>query len=127
MHLTGMTSEPRHYAQLSSIPGPASYLLASTMPLQRHISASAVCLALAQLPFLIALLQLLRKPRESDTNPWDATTLEWAPDTLLNAQNSSASPRVYRMPCSYSLSDRTFSPQWNPVPISEHDTPPKAE
>ena len=121
MHLTGMTSEPRHYAQLSSVPGPASDLLASTMPLQRHISGSALCLALAQLPFLIALFQALRKPRETDRNPWDATTLEWAPQLPLNAPNQTSAKRVYRMPCSYSLSDQTFSPQWNPTPTSEHD------
>ena len=127
MHLTGMTSEPRHYAQLSSIPGPASDLLASTMPLQRHISGSAMCLALAQLPFLFALVQILRKPRDVDTNPWDATTLEWAPKSALNAQNQPVPVVVYRVPCSYSLSDGTFLPQWNPTPISEHDTLPNRE
>ena len=127
MHLTGLASEPRHYAQLNSIPGPATDLLASTLPLQRYISASAVCLAVAQLPFLLALVQMLRKPRETDGNPWDATTLEWAPQMALNAQNEHPSVTVYRMPCSYSLHDETFSPQWKPTPLAEHDTPPKPE
>lgn len=123
MHLTGLASEPRHYWLLNSTPGPTSELLASTMPLQRHISASAVCLALAQLPFLIALVQIWWKPREADGNPWNATTLEWAPELPLNAQNVRAVTKVYRMPCSYSLNDETFSPQWNPTPLPEHDTP----
>lgn len=123
MHLTGLASEPRHYAQLNSIPGPASTLLASTMPLQRHISASALLLAAAQLPFLLNLILAWRKPRQTEDNPWQATTLEWA----------SASPEtgvpvvVYRMPCAYSLSDQTFSPQWEPSPVAKHDTPPKPE
>ncbi len=127
MHLTGLASEPRHYAQLSSVPGPATDLLASTLPLQRHISGSALCLGLAQLPFLLALLQVLRKPREEEANPWNATTLEWAPEMTLSAQNVPTNLKVYRMPCSYSLTDETFSPQWKPVPIPEHDTPSKPE
>ncbi len=127
MHLTGLASEPRHYAQLGSIPGPTTDLLASTMPLQHHISGSALCLACAQLPFLLALVQILRKPRETEENPWNATTLEWAPVTALNGQESRLKVKVYRMPCSYSLSDETFSPQWKPAAIPEHDTPPNRE
>ncbi len=127
MHLTGLASEPRHYAQLNSIPGPATDLLASTLPLQRHISGSALCLALAQLPFLLALVRIVREPRETDANPWDATTLEWAPEMPLNAQGQRQNAVVYRMPCSYSLTDRTFSPQWNPAPLPEHDTLRKPE
>ena len=127
MHLTGLASEPRHYAQLNSIPGPGSTLLMSTMPLQRHISAAAVFLVAAQLPFLLNLLMLRRKARESDPNPWNATTLEWAP--ALASESNTGRPKVvvYRMPCSYSLDDASFSPQWKPAAIPEHDTPPKPE
>ena len=127
MHLTGLSSEPRHYWALKSIPGPASDLLATTMPLQRHISASAICLAVAQLPFLIALAQLWWKARETDSNPWSATTLEWAPPMPLDTRNRRSAVKVYRTPCSYALSDETFSPQWKPAPVPQHDTPPKPE
>ena len=125
MHLTGLISEPRHYAQLASVPGPASDLLAGTMGLQRHISASAVGLALFQLPFLINLALALRRPRETEGNPWQATTLEWAPGELTGS--SAAVPTVYRQPCSYSLSDTSFSPQWTPVPLAEHEIRPGGE
>lgn len=119
MHLTGLASEPRHYAQLKSLPGPGTDLLTSMMPLQRHISASAMLLGLAQLPFLINLLRTWSRPADVDPNPWSATTLEWAPP---------ASPDqpvvVHRMPCVYSLNDETFAPQWQPASIAKPDPPP---
>ena len=126
MHLTGLSSEPRQYAQLASVPGPASNLLASTMGTQRHISASAIGLALAQLPFLLNLALSLRRPRETDENPWQATTLEWAP-AAFSPDNPAVIPIVYRQPCSYSLSDATFSPQWTPDAVPEHDIRPQRE
>lgn len=104
MHLTGLQSEPRHYAQLQGIAGPANALLGATMPLQRHITVSAMLLALFQLPFLVNLLLLARTPRETEANPWQATTLEWAP-----AQPGAAAVVTYRMPCVYSLHDDSFS------------------
>ncbi|MGI4831447.1 MAG: cytochrome c oxidase subunit I [Janthinobacterium lividum] len=127
MHLTGLSSEPRHYAQLTSVPGPASNLLGSTLPMQRHISAAAVFLVAAQLPFFLNLLLTWRKKRELSENPWQATTLEWAPEALINASGTPSPVIVYRRPCSYSLTDETFSPQWKPEPVPEHDMPPKAE
>ncbi len=127
MHLTGLAGQPRHYAQLSSVAGPASTLLSSTMPLQRHITGSALFLVAAQIPFLLNLALLWRKPREADGNPWQATTLEWAPALASGQPSGRPEVAVYRGPCSYSLSDETFSPQWKPAPIPEHDIPPKAE
>ncbi|MES2393821.1 MAG: cbb3-type cytochrome c oxidase subunit I, partial [Acidobacteriota bacterium] len=64
MHLTGLTGEPRYYAQLTGIPGPAATLLATTQPLQLHITFSAIGLTLAQLPFLLNLLLALRKRKD---------------------------------------------------------------
>ncbi len=64
MHLTGLASEPRHYAQLGGIAPPANALLLATLPLQRHITTSALLLAAFQLPFLLNLLLLLRKPHD---------------------------------------------------------------
>jgi cytochrome c oxidase subunit 1 len=117
MHLTGLAGEPRHYSQLTGITPAASSLLRSTLPLQRHITVSAVCLALAQLPFLLSLLlAALRKPTAYDLtdNPWHATTLEWRPDTDL-------APDVYRTPCHYSQSGEDFFTQWDstPTPVNE--------
>jgi cytochrome c oxidase subunit 1 len=111
MHITGLAGEPRHYAQLNGLAGPASTLLQSTLPLQRHITVSAICLALAQLPFLLNLILTLRKPRLTDTNPWQATTMEWAPDL---PSEPATLPAVFHPPCRYSQSGHEFLPQWTP-------------
>ena len=109
MHLTGLTGEPRHYAQLNGIPGPASTLLQSTQPLQLHITVSALALALAQIPFVVNLLLSLRSRAITDPNPWKSTTLEWLPQPL-----DEPLPTVYRAPAAYSDDGTTFLPQWLP-------------
>lgn len=127
MHLTGLASEPRHYAQLVSIPGPGSTLLGTTHLLQIHISGSALILAAVQLLFVLNLILTARKPRDSAANPWNATTLEWAPGLACGEEPAPASIAAYRMPCIYSLTDETFSPQWLPAPAPEHDAPENPE
>ena len=102
MHLTGLAGEPRQYAQLTGIPGPAGTLLARLQPMQLHVTVSAFILAAAQLLFLINLWRSARSGAVAPENPWDATTLEWAPalDSL----------RVVRGPCEYS--EDGMHPQW---------------
>jgi cytochrome c oxidase subunit 1 len=117
MHLTGLAAEPRHYSQLTGITPAASSLLQSTLPLQRHITVSAICLAFAQLPFLLnLLLAAFRKPTPLDLtqNPWHATTLEWR-------SNSDFAPTVYRTPCHYSQYGADFFTQWDSTatPVNE--------
>jgi cytochrome c oxidase subunit I len=117
MHFTGLAGEPRHYAQLTSIAGPSTTLLQSTMPLQLHITISAIFLACAQLPFLINLLLTLRRPAQHVDNPWQATTMEWSPNALdpHPTQHTPDPPIVYREPCHYSDSGEEFLTQWNSV------------
>jgi len=105
MHLTGLAGEPRHYAQLVGQAGPAAALLAGTMGLQRWITVSAIGLAATQLLFLLNLVLTLRRPRETEANPWGATTLEWAPelDTVV----------VHHAPCQYSSDGKDFLTQWD--------------
>jgi cytochrome c oxidase subunit 1 len=85
MHLTGLAGEPRHYAQLTGIPGahgalsPTGLLLAHTIPLNRFITYAAIFLATAQLLFLFNLVRSLSKGSFATSNPWQATTLEWHP------------------------------------------------
>ncbi len=125
MHFSGLAGEPRHYAQLgpalhgTALPGTA--LLQSTLPLQRHITFGALFLAAAQIPFLLNLVLNLiwavRRPREVENNPWQATTLEWAPGAAAGphtGDQSSSRPVVYREPCLYSASGQQFLAQWNP-------------
>jgi cytochrome c oxidase subunit I len=124
MHFTGLAGEPRHYAQLTSIAGPGTTLLSSTLPLQRHITVSAIFLACAQIPFFINLLLTLRRPAITTENPWLSTTMEWSPNAFDRSPKNlhptalhptEQQPVVYRGPCYYSESGKEFSPQWSPA------------
>jgi len=123
MHLTGLAGEPRHYAQLTGIPGPGGalsptgLLLAHTIPLNRFITYAAIFLVSAQLLFLFNLFHSLRKGSFTTPNPWQATTLEWHPAlnpfTPLPASDT-PEITVHRAPCHYLCTDvgDTFLPQW---------------
>jgi cytochrome c oxidase subunit 1 len=123
MHLTGLAGEPRHYAQLTGIPGPGGalsptgLLLAHTLPLNRFVTYAAIFLASAQLLFLFNLVHSLRKGSFAAPNPWQATTLEWHPSlnpfTPLPASDT-PEITVHRAPCHYLPADvgDTFLPQW---------------
>ena len=73
------------------------------MGLHRYILWAAVCLALAQIPFIINLFWSIGngKKVESD-NPWHATTLEWQTPTPPPHGNFEVIPRVYHGPYEYS-------------------------
>jgi cytochrome c oxidase subunit 1 len=117
MHITGLEGEPRHYAQLTGIPGQqAAHLLARTLPLQAPITFAAIFLAAAQLAFLLNLVLSLRKGRLAPPNAWHATTLEWAPEPSSDERIA-----VHRGPCDYRRgnSEATFLPQWVSDPGTE--------
>ncbi len=75
MHFAGLAGEPRHYAQLTG----TTSSLAALLPIQRGITWAAIALASAQLLFLINLVWSSRYGQAAQDNPWQATTLEWAP------------------------------------------------
>ena len=97
MHFAGLAGEPRHYAQLT---GPASSL-GHLVPLQMGITHSAIFLASAQFLFLANILWSARHGIRSESNPWRATTLEWAGDEWESADNSARS--ISRRPYEYGL------------------------
>ena len=131
MHITGLMGEPRHYAQLTGLPGTAANrLLAQTLPLNAHITAFAFLLAASQIFFLWNLLRSWRGGLPAPPNPWQATTLEWHPalHPTADAAALDASPEpveVFRQPCHYwsKSGQENFLPQWEPtattVPESE--------
>ncbi len=154
MHFSGLAGEPRHYSQLGptlhSLALPGAALLESTLPLQRHITYGAIFLACAQLPFLLNLLLAIRRPAITDPNPWQATTMEWAPqiiapehavpepaasapiappleNQLLTQDQPTPGPVVYREPCHYSPSGDEFLPQWSTHWIGGQADPSKLE
>ena len=114
MHLTGLASEPRHYAQLIGIPNAAGRLLATLLPLNRFITYSAIFLASSQLLFLFNLLKSLRHGELSPVNPWSATTLEWHQTTFDGTRASDRPIRCFREPCEYTdlPGPNSFLPQW---------------
>ena len=129
MHFTGLAGEPRHYAQLVQVPSAAAaHLLGGTLPLNRHITLSAVFLAASQFLFLWNLIRSWRHGRIAPENPWQATTLEWHPDLHpaapepSPAELTSRSPKpaseqnitVYREPCAYDTAESIYHPQWLP-------------
>ncbi len=115
MHLTGLAGEPRHYAQLTGIAGPAGALIRSTIPLEKHITGCALLLAAGQLLWVVNVILSLRSKDPIKPNPWQSTTLEWAPATH-------ESIICYRDPCHYQspiTGQLEFAPQWASEPIPE--------
>jgi cytochrome c oxidase subunit 1 len=132
MHLTGLAGEPRHYSQLTGIPGPggslspAGALLSHTLPLNRFITYAALFLATTQLVFLFNLVRSLRKGNFASSNPWQATTLEWHPSmNPFPPLPASDTPdiSVHRAPCHYQSNqvDVSFLPQWAPIPFEQDE------
>jgi cytochrome c oxidase subunit 1 len=102
MHLSGLAGEPRHYERLA---GPATSF-SSILANERGITSSALLLAAAQLLFLWNLIYSARRGQTAAENPWQATTLEWAP--------GGGNLHVYRGPYDYDVPSRQekFIPQW---------------
>lgn len=78
---------------------------------------AAVCLGIAQIPFIINFFWSIKhgKPAGSD-NPWKATTLEWQTPTPPPHGNFAKPVTVYRGPYEYSVPGHAtdFTPQNEP-------------
>ena len=89
------------------------------MQLNKYILWAAVCLGIAQIPFIINFFWSMKhgKPVDSD-NPWQATTLDWQTPTPPGHGNFVTPPRVYRGPYEYSVPGHPtdFTPQTVPDP-----------
>ena len=72
------------------------------------MSNSAFLLGLAQLPFIFNFFWSIWKGAEVDSNPWQATTLEWVATTSppLGHGNFETEPVVYNGPYEYSVPGR---------------------
>ncbi|PWU13988.1 MAG: cytochrome C oxidase subunit I [Verrucomicrobia bacterium] len=87
------------------------------MGMHRYILMSAVCLGLAQIPFIINFFWSISHGKKvTSDNPWDATTLEWQTPTPPPHGNFAVAPHVYRGPYEYSVPGHTtdFTPQNEP-------------
>ena len=84
------------------------------MKLNEHISWAALCLAIAQIPFILNLFISIKKGEKTNSdNPWDATTLEWATPTPPPHGNFTFEPTIVRGPYEYSVpgAKEDFTPQ----------------
>lgn len=108
MHILGLKGSPRHYAQLTDIPGPAGTMLLKTLPAERHVTLCAILLAAGQILFLWNLTRTLRvAPVSGIENPWKATTMEWGP------QRPDHAIVCHRVPSVYTSTEEPL-PQWQP-------------
>jgi cytochrome c oxidase subunit 1 len=97
--------------------GGASYAHAQPVLQWNEVSSiGAWCLALAQLPFIYNFFTSMFRGKKVESNPWGATTLEWAAPSPPPHGNFTTPPEVYRGPYEYSVpgSARDYSPQWEP-------------
>jgi cytochrome c oxidase subunit 1 len=85
-----------------------------TLFLNGPMAYAAIGLGLFQLFFIVNLFTSIRFGRAANSNPWQATTLEWATPTPPRAHgNFERPPRVFRDPYEYSVPGMTtdFLPQ----------------
>ncbi len=102
MHILGVGGHMRR------IYNPTQYaFLQPLQPINVFITISAVCLGLAQIPFVINFFWSLFAGRKAEQNPWQANTLEWVAPSPPPHGNFGEIPTVYRGPYEYSSPEAT--------------------
>jgi cytochrome c oxidase subunit 1 len=96
------------------IPGLSPFILG----LNRPIFIAAICLGLAQIPFIVNFFWSIHHGKKvASDNPWDATTLDWQTPTPPPHGNFDKPVEVFRGPYEYSVPGHAsdFIPQNEPV------------
>ena len=85
--------------------------------LNRMMSVSAWCLAVAQIPFIINFFMSIRNGEKAGRNPWNSTTVEWLAPSPAPHGNFDQEIVVTRGPYEYSVpgSDKDYVPQAEPA------------
>ncbi len=97
MHILGVGGHMRR------IYNPTQYeFLKPLQPINVFITISAVCLGLAQIPFIVNFFWSLFAGKKAEQNPWQANTLEWTAPSPPPHGNFHDIPTVYRGPYEYS-------------------------
>ena len=113
--LRRMSDGGYNYSQTSSTnEGVEGALSPFIIGLNSYIVWGAVCLGLAQIPFIINLFWSINNGKKvTSDNPWHATTLDWATPTPPPHGNFLTPPSVHRGPYEYSVpgAAKDFSPQ----------------
>jgi cytochrome c oxidase subunit 1 len=86
------------------------------MSLHTPILWGAICLGLAQIPFIINFFWSIKHGEKVGDNPWESTTLEWQTPTPPPHGNFKHTPVIYRGPYEYSVPGHAtdFTPQNEP-------------
>ncbi|MFQ5990420.1 MAG: cbb3-type cytochrome c oxidase subunit I, partial [Candidatus Methylomirabilales bacterium] len=115
MHILGIGGMMRR------IYNPMQYeFLQPLQPINVFITISAICLGLAQIPFVINFCWSLFAGKEAERNPWQANTLEWsAPSPPPHGNWGETLPVVYHGPYEYSVPEleEDYLPQDRPLPV----------
>ncbi|HJT74412.1 MAG TPA: cbb3-type cytochrome c oxidase subunit I [Chitinophaga sp.] len=116
MHYEGMAGMPRRYYDYSSWESFKQFA-----DLNHFISIVVIVVFAVQLLFVFNFFYSIFKGRKvTETNPWNATTLEWT--TPINPGHGNwvgEIPEVHRWPYDYSKNGKDFIPQT--VPLSPEE------
>ncbi|MBI4180096.1 cbb3-type cytochrome c oxidase subunit I [bacterium] len=91
-----------------------------TLPLNKVMTISAICLALAQIPFVLNFFISIFKGKKTSANPWNATTLDWAacPSPPPHG-NFAGELAIHRGPYEYSVPGHKTD--WSPQHVPEKE------
>ena len=108
---------------IAKVPNAIDALPGSVMQLNGVILWAAMCLGIAQIPFIINLFWSISHGEKVGTNPWRATTLDWQTPTPPPHGNFAHEPHVARGPYEYSVpgAAEDFTPQ--DAPADKTSTP----
>jgi len=107
------------------VPNAIDALPGTVMQLNGWILWAAIALGVAQIPFIINLFWSISHGEKVDTNPWQATTLDWQTPTPPPHGNFAHEPVTVRGPYEYSAPGHAtdFTPQDEPESSSAPITP----
>jgi cytochrome c oxidase subunit 1 len=119
MHYQGMAGVPRRYYSFDTFQAFDQF-----DAMNQFITVAAIVVFFLQILFVINFFySIYRGKKQTDMNPWGATTLEWtAPIKAGHGNWEGDIPHVHRWP--YDLSrypDREFVPQTEPLADGEVD------
>jgi len=99
------------------VPNAIDALPGTAMQMNGVILWAAICLGIAQIPFIINLFWSISHGEKVGTNPWRATTLDWQTPTPPPHGNFAHEPHVTHGPYEYSMpgAAEDFTPQDAPA------------
>jgi cytochrome c oxidase subunit 1 len=99
------------------VPGVIDALPGNIMQLNGVILWAAICLGIAQIPFIINLFWSINHGEKVGDNPWRATTLDWQTPTPPPHGNFTEEQVIERGPYEYSVpgAAEDFTPQGGPA------------